>query len=123
MAAESGGAAVLDRRHDLQLGEAQMPCLGETIAGPCGPEDIGDLQRGGSHDASAVALRLLADQARDLVERTGDGPHRTRRHLGIQRGVVELGMAQQDLDDADVDAILQQMGREPPGCGPGGYAG
>jgi hypothetical protein len=63
-------------------------------------------------------LRLLADQARDLVERTGDGPHHPRRHLGIQRGVVELGVAQQDLNDADIDAILQQMGREPPGCDP-----
>ena len=76
---------------------AQMPCPGEAVAGPCGPEDIGDLQRGGPHDASAVALRLLVDQACDLVERTADGPHRPRRHLGVQRGVVELGMAEQNL--------------------------
>ena len=32
MAAERRGAAVLDRRHDLQLGEAQMPGLGGPVS-------------------------------------------------------------------------------------------
>jgi hypothetical protein len=61
MAAECCGTAVLDRRHDLQLGEAQMSCLSGAVASPCGPEDIGDLQQGGLHDASAVDLRLVVD--------------------------------------------------------------
>ena len=71
-----------------------MPGLSGTVAGPCGPEDIGDLQRGGLHDASAAALHRLADQALDPVEGAGDGPHRPRRHLGVERGIVELGVAQ-----------------------------
>ena len=44
MATEGRGAAVLDRRHDLQLVQAQMTSLGGTVAGACRPEDIGDLQ-------------------------------------------------------------------------------
>ena len=34
VAAQRRRAAVLDRRHHLQLVEAQMPGLGETVAGP-----------------------------------------------------------------------------------------
>ena len=72
-----------------------MSCLSGTVAGPCGPEDISDLQQGGLHDASAVDVRLVADEASDLVERTGHGPHRPRRYLGIERGVVELRVAEE----------------------------
>jgi hypothetical protein len=75
MAAECRGPAGLNRRHDLQLGEAQMPCLNGAVVRSCGPEDIGDLQRGGLHDASAAGYRLIADESRHLVERTGHGTH------------------------------------------------
>ena len=53
-----------------------MSCLSGTVADPCGPEDIGDLQRGGLHEASAAVLRLAVNRAHDLVEWTGHGPHR-----------------------------------------------
>ena len=42
--AERRRAAVLDRRHDLELDQAQVSCLGGTIAGTFGSEDIGDLE-------------------------------------------------------------------------------
>src|ERR1019366_2057237 len=90
--------------HDLQLGEAQMPCLGEAVAGTHGPEDIGDLERGGSHGASAAGRRRVGRKYAELVERTGHGAHRSRRHLGVEGGVLQLGVAEQRLDDADVDA-------------------
>ena len=44
--AERSGAAVLDRRHDLELGEAQVPCMGGPVGGPGSTEDVGDLDRG-----------------------------------------------------------------------------
>ncbi|KHS41576.1 hypothetical protein NJ75_04675 [Novosphingobium subterraneum] len=42
--AQCGGAAVLDRRHDLELAEAEMPGMGCTIGGPGAVEDVGDLE-------------------------------------------------------------------------------
>ncbi len=44
--AERGGAAVLDRRHDLELVQAQMPGMGGPVGGARGAEDVGDLERG-----------------------------------------------------------------------------
>jgi len=46
VAAERRRPAVPDRRHDLELGQAQMTGLGGPIAVPSGSEDIGDLDRG-----------------------------------------------------------------------------
>jgi hypothetical protein len=42
--AQRGGAAVLDRRHNLKLSEAQVPGIGGAIRGPCATEDVGDLK-------------------------------------------------------------------------------
>lgn len=44
--AKGRGAAVLDRRHDLELGEAQMPGVGGPVGGPCSAEDVANLDRG-----------------------------------------------------------------------------
>jgi hypothetical protein len=42
--AQRGGATMLDRRHDLQLMQAQMPSMDGPVSGPCATEDIGDLE-------------------------------------------------------------------------------
>ena len=42
MAAESRRPAVLDRRHDLELGKAQVTSLNDAVAGSFSAEDIGD---------------------------------------------------------------------------------
>jgi hypothetical protein len=44
VAAKRRRAAVLDRRHDLELGQAQVTGLNATIAGSFSSEDIGDLE-------------------------------------------------------------------------------
>ena len=44
MTAERGGAAMLDRRHDLELMPAQMPGLGGAVGWPGSTEDVGDLE-------------------------------------------------------------------------------
>ena len=46
MTAQGGRAAMLDRRHDLELMQAQMPGMGGPISGAGSTEDIGDLERG-----------------------------------------------------------------------------
>lgn len=43
MTAESRGAAMLDRRHDLQLLQAQMTGMGDPVGRPSSTEDVGDL--------------------------------------------------------------------------------
>ena len=50
MSAERRGAAGLDRRHDLQLGEAHVTGVG-LAPRPMGAEDGGDLQAGPRHAA------------------------------------------------------------------------
>ena len=53
--ARRGGAAGLNRRHDLELAEAEMPGMGCAIRGPRTPEDVGDLDRG-AHRLSRAAM-------------------------------------------------------------------
>jgi hypothetical protein len=44
VAAKRSRAAVLDRRHHLELGQAEMTRLNGTVAGAFSSEDIGDLE-------------------------------------------------------------------------------
>jgi hypothetical protein len=41
--AQCGGATLLDRRHDLELIQAQMPGMGISVDRSGGMEDTGDL--------------------------------------------------------------------------------
>lgn len=45
MAAEGDGATVLDRRHDLEVLQAQMPGLPGAIGGSGGTQNVSDLER------------------------------------------------------------------------------
>ena len=46
MTAQRSRAAMLDRRHDLELMKAQVSGMGGPISGASGTEDVGDLERG-----------------------------------------------------------------------------
>jgi len=110
VAAKRRGAAVLDRRHDLELGQAQMAGLNGAIAGSFSSEDIGDLERGAQVGSAAGILAL--HQHRQMLERTGHRADRFGRNARVECGGIELAVPQQDLDDADIDILFQQMGRE-----------
>ena len=56
MSAERGGAAGLDRRHDLQLAETHMAGVGLAPHRPMGAKDVGDLQARPRH--AAVVRRV-----------------------------------------------------------------
>src|SRR6201996_6055286 len=62
--------------------------------------------------ASAGGCDLSGPEHAELVERAGHGAHRSGRDLGIESGVLQLGVPEQDLDDADINAVLEEMGRE-----------
>jgi hypothetical protein len=52
MAAECGGAAALDRRHHLELGQADMAGIRRTPRWSMNSKDIGDLERWSHRDQS-----------------------------------------------------------------------
>ena len=65
VAAEGGRAAALDRRHHLELAEAQMPGIGLAPGGPVAMEDVRDLQPRAAHRRRATpGLGLLRSAAR-----------------------------------------------------------
>ncbi len=103
MAAERRGPALLDRRHDLELLEAEVPGMGGPIGGTSAAEYIGDLERG-LH--GSAGRRLVCHQGGQPLERAGDGMDRSRRYLGVERGRLELAVAKQHLDHADIDILL-----------------
>jgi hypothetical protein len=118
VAAERRRPAVLDRRHDFELGKAQVTGLGGTIAGSFSSEDIGDLERGAQ--AASTAGILAPHQRRQMLERTGHRADRFGRDTRVERGRIQLAVPQQDLDDADIHILFQQMGKA--GQGSGGVA-
>jgi len=75
----------------------------------CCAEDVGDLDRG----AHALLRRRLAlHQRHQAVERPGDSVDRPGGGLDVERGRLKLAVPEQDLDDADVDILLEQVGGE-----------
>ena len=93
MAAESRGAAALDRRHYLQLAETDMTGIGLPPCRAMVAEDIRDLQGGASHDrrASSGRLVILVDE---MIERAFDVADRIGGDLRVARRGVELGMSE-----------------------------
>src|SRR5688572_1081776 len=93
MAAERRRAAVLDRRHYLQLAKAQMAGVG---AAPCRSmiaEDIRDLQCRTRHASRALGRWLDPfDLAGDMLQRAHDTLDRLGGDAGIERRGVELGV-------------------------------
>src|SRR5436305_7894149 len=60
----------------------------------------------------ALRCALWGREHAELVERADHGTHRARGHFGVERGGVEPAVAKQSLDNADIDAVFQQMRRE-----------
>src|SRR5215212_4223482 len=61
---------------------------------------------------SGVRSHPVLWQQPDPVERAHDGADRVGGDASIQRSGLEFGVAEQDLDDPDVDVLLQEMGGE-----------
>ena len=63
--AERGGAAMLDRRHDLELMQAEVAGMGGAVRGASSTEDVGDLERG-PHRAQPSGTSSLGDASASL---------------------------------------------------------
>ena len=87
MAAERRRAAGLDRRHDLELGKAQVTGVGLSPAGPLSAKDVGDLDRGAQAGSGAALLTL---QRRQPFQRTVDVADRVDGDAGVERGRLQF---------------------------------
>jgi hypothetical protein len=97
VATELGTAAVFDGRHDLELAETEVAALLLPPSRPVGAEDIRDLQ---ARHESVLRWSGTVQWADHLTERR-------RSYMGIERRGLELLVAQQHLDGADVFLLFQ----------------
>src|SRR5262245_59136312 len=89
------------------------PALACRHAGPWPAKISETSQDGTGTDAALVAGRPKRPELEgDVLERAHDVLDRLGGHPRIERGRVELGVTEQDLDHPDIDVLLQQMGGE-----------
>ena len=110
MPAERFGPAGFNRRHDLELGQADMPGIGPPPRRTMGAENVSDLQPGSGQcpDRSLQTSlhRLILQLGQHLVgaDRVAD---RLGGHVGVSRGGRQLGMAEKHLDHPHIGIGLQ----------------
>ena len=112
-AIENCRTAALDRRHHLQLAEADMAGVGSAPCRAMIAEDIRDLQCRTRHARRALSGRLgPLDFGGDMLQRT----HHLADGLGgdarIERRAIEPGVPEQHLDHSDIDVLFEQVGGE-----------
>src|SRR5262249_34789383 len=130
MAAERCRAAVLERRHHLELAEADMAGVGLAPRRSMAAEDIRNLQPWTCQQRRASGWRLglglvvslllarvfglvhLGPQWREAVERAHDLADRVGGDARVERRRLKLGMTEQDLDHPNVNVLFEQVGRE-----------
>ena len=99
MAAERGRAALLDRRHDLELTQAHMPGIGAAPVGSMAIKDVCDLQPRAAHRRPATCRVAVSRRSR---VRDGRGgwlrPGSWYWRHGCKCRGVEFGMAQRTRD-------------------------
>ena len=106
MPAQLGGAAALDgsQRLDMLGREPARAALEECP--PRGADQIGHLQGWPLHLAgwSGCVVRIVGERQR--IERTGGGLQMPLRQMQVHRGRLQVTVAQQKLDGAQVGAGL-----------------
>src|SRR3984893_2083598 len=131
MPAERRGAATLDRRHHLQLIEADVPGIGSSPCRSMAAENIRDLQRWTGQGCGPLCRRrvfvvlsgVLAGVLARLLPGFLSGLGRqvewalvVRVHVcgaaGVGSRCLKLVMTQKRLDDSNIGAAFEQMGRE-----------
>src|SRR5262250_1519988 len=130
MPAERCRAAVLDRRHHLELAEADMAGVGLAPRRSMASEDIRNLQPWTRQQRRASGWRLglglvvslllgrvfgvvlLEPQRREAIERAHDLADRVGSDARIERRRLEFGVTEQDLDHPNVNVLFKQVGRE-----------
>jgi hypothetical protein len=89
MSSQRRRSAALDRRHDLQLAEADVPGVGLTPRRAVAAEDIRHLDRRPRHGGSTSVGRRL-HHCKQSVERAGDLAENLNRDLGVACRGIQL---------------------------------
>ena len=97
MSAQRRAAAVLDGRHGFELAETEVTALLVAPGRPVGAEDVRDLQ--------AWHERALRGSGR--LQRAEHPAQGLGGHLGIERGGLELLVAEQHLNYPDIFLLLE----------------
>ncbi|CAH1696710.1 hypothetical protein CHELA1G11_60027 [Hyphomicrobiales bacterium] len=109
MAAEFGGPAQFDGAHHAALDASEMTVMNLPIRLAMAAEDIRHLQSRRHGRNRSTGRHHLDVQP---VERACRAPDQTVRDFGVARRRGKIVVAKQHLDDADIGAVLQQMGGE-----------
>ena len=89
------------------------PALAGRQRGPMATKDVRDLQLWAAHRRPATPrVAASLDQWCNPVEWAGYSPDRAVGDAGVKRRGVEFVVAQQGLDDANIDILFEQMGGE-----------
>jgi hypothetical protein len=87
-----------------------MPGIGLAPGGPMAVKDVCDLQSRAAHRRrTTLRVGLLTGQRCEPVERAGYFADRGVGDARVKGRGVELGMAEQHLDDADIGVLFQQV--------------
>src|ERR1039458_3508162 len=98
--AEQGGSAGDDGGQDLQVQPGEpFPAAFEEAGSGCA-DQVGHLQWWPRH---------LFRGERERVQGAGRGPHMALRQVDVNHGFAQVGMAEQQLDGAQVGAGFEQM--------------
>ena len=103
---------LLDRRHHLELAEAHMPGIGLAPSGAMARKDVRDLQPRAAH-APPATPRVAASRRVSGASRSSGLVTVADRGVGdagVKRRGVELGVAEQHLDHADIDVSARAGG-------------
>ena len=71
MPAERGRAALLDRRHDLELTQTHMAGIGPAPVGPMAMKNVGDLQPRAAHGRPATPRTAASPRFDDASRSSG----------------------------------------------------
>ena len=89
-----------------------MTGVGLAPRRPMGAKDVGDLQARPRHAAASGGRRSLRQLDVQPVQRALDVADRVDGDAGVERGRLQLRVAEQHLDHANVDALFEQVGGE-----------
>src|SRR5262245_30649014 len=106
--AERRGAADLDRTHDIQLCMTHVAAVGLTPSGAEAAADLRDVQGWTVHVYRRLLRRvLLGGERRELIERAQHIAQNLARDVRVAGRRVEFGMAEQNLNHADIHPLIE----------------
>src|SRR6516164_6161359 len=118
MTAEGCRAALLNGRHDLELSQAHMPGIGSAPVGSMAMKDVCDLEPRAAH--GRPPRPRVATSRRSMVQAGRGGwlqPGSSYWRHECKAPGVELGVAQERLDHANIDILLEEVrGEAVPQC-------